>query len=67
MRVFIVDWSSSGNYPGEPQTVYIRAESLPEAQDKFWAWLRKTEVFTHMWNLSFSFKELRHDQPLVIE
>jgi hypothetical protein len=55
MTAYIVDWSSSGNI--EKGTVVVTANSISEAQNKFWAWLRGKPVYQHMWNLTFSIKE----------
>jgi hypothetical protein len=54
MTAYIVDWSSSGNI--EKGTVVVTANSISEAQDKFWDWLREQPVYQHMWNLTFSIK-----------
>jgi hypothetical protein len=55
MKAYIVDWSSLGNI--DKGTVVIIAKSIPEAQDKFWDWLREKPVYQHMWNLTFSIEE----------
>jgi hypothetical protein len=55
MTAYIVDWSSSGNI--EKGTVVVTANSISEAQDTFWAWLREHPVYQHMWNLTFSIEE----------
>jgi hypothetical protein len=55
MKAYIVDWSSSGNIA--KGTVVVTANSISEAQDTFWAWLREKPVYQHMWNLTFSIEE----------
>lgn len=55
MKAYIVDWSSFGNI--DKGTVVVNAESISEAQDKFWGWLREQPVYQHMWNLTFSIEE----------
>jgi uncharacterized protein YegJ (DUF2314 family) len=37
--------------------VIIQANTLVEAQDKFFAWLKEQSVYSHMWNLEVSIEE----------
>ena len=55
MKAYIVDWSSAGN--ADKGTVVVTANSISEAQDKFWEWLKKRPVYQHMWILTFSIKD----------
>ena len=55
MKAYIVDWSSPGN--ADKGTVVVTANSISEAQDKFWEWIKKRPVYQHMWLLTFSIKE----------
>ena len=55
MKAYIVYWSSAGNI--EKGTVVLTAESIKEAQDKFWNWLREQPIYQHMWRLTFSIEE----------
>jgi hypothetical protein len=55
MKAYIIDWSSAGNV--DKGTVVVTANSISEAQDTFWAWLRVQPVYQHMWNLTFSIEE----------
>lgn len=57
MKVFLVDWSSEGN--GESGTIALHANSISEAQDKFWEWLTKQPIYKHLWRLSFSIEEIK--------
>lgn len=63
-RTFIAEASSPGNaWKGK---VVIRAANIVEAQDKFFAWLRKQEVYTHMWKLHMDIYEGDHDPIEII-
>lgn len=55
MKAYIVDWSSSRNV--DKGTVVVTANTISEAQDKFWEWLKKRPVYQHMWILTFSIKD----------
>ena len=55
MKAYIVDWSSAGNV--DKGTVVVTANSISEAQDKFWEWLKKRPVYQHMWILTFAIKD----------
>lgn len=63
MRIFEVVWSSSGNC--DNGKVIVKADSLVEAQNKFWSWLQKRPVFEHMWNLTFQFAEINKEQEVI--
>lgn len=62
MRTFEVLWSSAGNL--DKGTIRVRADTLIEAQNKFWAWLQKRPVFEHMWQLSFQFAEIEEGEVI---
>lgn len=62
MRTFGFKYESKGNL--ESGTVVVRAESLVEAQDKFFDWLRKSPLYKHMWNLSVQCTE--YDDYVVL-
>lgn len=51
MKVYIVEYESPNNiFKGYS---VIQAESLTEAQDKFFTWLKEQPTYQHMWQLSF--------------
>lgn len=57
LYIFDYDYSSEGNiFSGE---VCIEAEGLVEAQDKFFAWVKKQKTYQHMWQLSFKAREVK--------
>ena len=66
MRTFNVEWSSPKNIIDKTRVV-VRAESLVEAQDKFFAWLKKHPVYQHMWCLNMEMSETDYIEPEVIE
>lgn len=37
--------------------IIIQADTLVEAQDKFFAWLKGQSVYSHMWNLEVTIEE----------
>ena len=46
MKLYIFDYSSEGNiFSGE---ICIEAEGLVEAQDKFFAWVKKQQTQAHL-------------------
>ena len=56
MKNFIVKGESENNlFEFE---LHIQAESLSEAQDKFFAWVRQQPVYSHMWRLQFEFRRV---------
>jgi hypothetical protein len=57
MKTFIVSYDSNGNVVIK-KTVVIRANSLSEAQDRFFEWLRKHPIYPHMWQLTISVKQI---------
>lgn len=65
MRTFQFAWDSPGNI--EKGTVIVRAESISEAQDKFFAWLKTKPMYQHMWKLNFVATEVEYVAPEVIE
>ena len=57
MKLYIFDYSSEGNiFSGE---ICIEAKCLVEAQDKFFAWLKKQQTYRDMWRLSFKAREVK--------
>lgn len=56
MKHFIAKYSSAGNMQGGE--VYIRAESLTHAQNKFFEFLKNTPMYSHMWHLEVSLREI---------
>ena len=63
MRIFEVQWSSVGNL--DKGTVVVKANTVAEAQNKFWQWLQQRPVFEHMWNLTFQFSEIDKPQEII--
>ena len=54
-RLFVANYYSKDNlFEGE---LAVFAEDLVEAQDKFFDWLRKDPVYSHLWNLTVIFQE----------
>lgn len=56
MRNFIVHYSSHSNvFKG---VMHVKANTISEAQDKFFEWLREQPSYAHLWQLSFEFVEI---------
>jgi hypothetical protein len=56
MKHYVVSYSSQNNaFKG---TAHVEATGVVEAQDKFLEWVRKQPSYTHLWQLSFEFKEI---------
>ena len=56
MRHFTVSYSSDNNlFKG---VLHVEAMTIAEAQDKFLNWLIKQSTYSHLWQLSFEFKEI---------
>jgi hypothetical protein len=56
MKTFLCEYESVNNlFQG---TAVIKAETLQAAQTNFLEWLKKQDVYPHMWRLTFSFKEV---------
>lgn len=54
-KLFVATYYSKGNlFEGE---LAIFARDLAEAQDKFFSWLKKNQVYTHLWSLTVTFQE----------
>lgn len=66
MRTFQVKWESPGNIV-ENTTVIVKAHNLVSAQDKFFDWLKKQSVYSHMRKLNFAITEVTYVNPEVIE
>ena len=62
MRLFQINWRSDGNI--ETGTVIVKATDIVQAQDKFWRWLRLKPIYQHMWNLSFTTKEIEENEVI---
>ena len=56
MKHFIVSYSSHNNI--FTNMLHVEACTIVEAQDKFLDWLIKQPTYSHMWQLSFEFKEI---------
>lgn len=56
MRDFIATYHSPGNL--EKGEIHIRAIDLTNAQDKFFDFLKTTNVYPHMWKLNLEIKEI---------
>jgi hypothetical protein len=56
MRNFTVSYNSQNNiFKG---VLHVKANTISEAQDKFFEWLREQPNYTHLWQLSFEFVEI---------
>jgi hypothetical protein len=52
MTTYIAHYHSDGNiFKG---SVVVDAESPSEAMDKFFTWLKKQTVWTHLWRINIS-------------
>jgi hypothetical protein len=38
--------------------MHVKANTISEAQDKFFEWLREQPSYAHLWQLSFEFVEI---------
>jgi hypothetical protein len=55
MKQYIAIYESECNgFKGE---LCINAQNAPEAMDKFWVWLKKQPVWTHLWKIKISLRE----------
>ena len=61
--MFIARFSSEGNL--EKGTVYIQAKNIKDAQDKFFDYLKTTQLYQHMWNLTLSIEEV--EEPIFLK
>ena len=66
MKTFSVEWTSPKNFVDKTRVI-VRAENLVEAQDKFFEWLKKQAVYSHMWCLNMEMSEVQYIEPEVIE
>ena len=66
MKTFNVEWSSPKNFV-EKTRVIVRADNVVAAQDKFFAWLKRQPVYSHMWCLNMEMSEVEYVEPEVIE
>jgi len=56
MKTYLVTYESKSNlFKGR---LCVPAGSLTEAQEKFWFWLKRKEVFNHLWKLEFDIEEI---------
>lgn len=57
MKNFVVDYESEGNlFEGSK---LFQTKSLADAQTAFFEWLQAQPVYTHLWELRFTFKEVQ--------
>lgn len=64
MRRFLAKATSPGNlWEGE---VIIEAKTLDEAQNKFFEWLKKEPVYSHMWRLNVTLEDIGKNRYLTI-
>lgn len=57
MRHFLATYSSDGNL--EKGQIHINAVDLVEAQNKFFDFLKNTELYRHMWSLNLKMVEIK--------
>lgn len=58
-KTFLCKYESKDNlFKGE---IVILAERISEAQDKFFSWLKKQQVYQHMWNLNMQITEINQE------
>lgn len=57
MKHFLANYSSDGNL--EKGQIHIQAKNIVEAQNKFFDYLEKTELYGHMWNLNLNIVEIK--------
>ena len=55
MKTYSATYSSVGNF--DSGDVIIKAHSIVEAQDKFFAWLKTKDLYQHMWQLNMTIRE----------
>jgi hypothetical protein len=56
MKTYLFTYESNGNYfRGK---ISIPADNLVMAQDKFIDWLKRQDVYQHLWRLSFGAEEI---------
>ena len=56
MRNFTVTYHSQCNvFKG---VLHVKANTISEAQDKFFEWLREQPSYAHLWQLTFEFVEI---------
>ena len=60
---FVARYESPVNYD-KPKDVFIQANSIVEAQDKFFEYLRTTELYSHMWKLNVEIT--KHEGPVIL-
>lgn len=58
MKHYIAKYESKGNHL-EHTEVFIKAETLVEAQDKFFLYLKNTPLYSHMWRLNLEIREIQ--------
>ena len=58
-NLYVFKYESVGNvFTGE---LAISANSLVEAQDSFFTWIKRQPVYQHMWNLHFQIREIHYE------
>lgn len=56
MRNFVIGYSSHSNvFKGH---IHVKANTVSEAQDKFFQWLREQPTYAHLWDLTFAVQEI---------
>lgn len=64
MKVYIIEYESPNNlFKGY---AVIESETLTQAQDKFFTWLKEQPTYQHMWQLSFKIIGDNHKPFTVI-
>lgn len=58
MKHYIVKFSSDGNIVPNRQLYIGPCHSIVGAQDKFFAWIKKQDLYKHMWKLNVEFEEI---------
>ncbi len=57
MKTYLVTYESSKNcFKG---SLAVEAVDLVMAQDKFFSWLKRQPVYTHMWDLTINIDEIQ--------
>lgn len=62
MKTYRVQWSSPRNVVSNAEVI-VRAETMVQAQDKFFEWLRRQPVYQHMWAMSMEMTEVDFISP----
>lgn len=57
MKNYVVTYNSEDNI-NDQKPLHIQAKSLVEAQNRFFEYLKTTDLYKHMWQLSVQFEEI---------